>query len=531
MLQPQGSQNPIYGLKDADNFQLPPEFLQLQPGHTSNANITMLPAQNNGARGDAGSFPKDYGTVPNSLPAPFTSPPAVQAERPALRRSRATDTKINRVRPSPLMKPIQSPKGSASGSSSAWQGRKRDQNQHASPSLGALESLSNTMQEASSLSMPSPALSPATLAINKRGGVSAPNRPPSGELSPSLRSTKFASGESNASIHNLSTKSPSPIELAQNSDQTQHSSQPATPGSLMGLVYAPESSKAQRKAEPSHVQTPSHPSHAQQHMSQPLRTYQQPSDLSSLHTYPNQNAVHAVTASALINAARPHANLMYPNSSSQPKFILPSGLSSEDRSTWLGFRHLEQGGLEQRRSSHKAAEQKRRDSLKHCFDELRALLPAITIDDNVPGGSVLGADGTKEDRIAEGLELEESSKAENEAEPTSASGFASPDQCRDANRIVAKVLLLRHSNEYLVRLQRRIERRDLALHSLSEEVVRLRSLLNQRGISTDGEDAKVSNEMSSLSIEPEENSPAIKPEDAPVGSESTEKRHSTPKQF
>lgn len=34
-------------------------------------------------------------------------------------------------------------------------------------------------------------------------------------------------------------------------------------------------------------------------------------------------------------------------------------------------------GIEQRRTSHKAAEQKRRDSLKHCFEDLRHMIPNI----------------------------------------------------------------------------------------------------------------------------------------------------------
>ncbi|KAF9914578.1 hypothetical protein BX616_008007, partial [Lobosporangium transversale] len=34
-------------------------------------------------------------------------------------------------------------------------------------------------------------------------------------------------------------------------------------------------------------------------------------------------------------------------------------------------------GIEMRRTSHKAAEQKRRDSLKHCFDDLRQMIPNI----------------------------------------------------------------------------------------------------------------------------------------------------------
>ncbi|RUS14248.1 hypothetical protein BC937DRAFT_94128 [Endogone sp. FLAS-F59071] len=35
-------------------------------------------------------------------------------------------------------------------------------------------------------------------------------------------------------------------------------------------------------------------------------------------------------------------------------------------------------GIELRRTSHKAAEQKRRDSLKRCFDDLRGVIPDVT---------------------------------------------------------------------------------------------------------------------------------------------------------
>ena len=136
------------------------------------------------------------------------------------------------------------------------------------------------------------------------------------------------------------------------------------------------------------------------------------------------------------------------------------------------------GGRDQRRTAHKAAEQKRRDSLKHCFDELRGLLPVITVDDNVPTGSMLGADGPKEDQIAEGFDHDALAKsASDDVGIARALGQLTPEQARDANRAVAKVLLLRHSNEYLLRLKRRIERRDAAVQALSEEVIRLRAAI------------------------------------------------------
>lgn len=120
------------------------------------------------------------------------------------------------------------------------------------------------------------------------------------------------------------------------------------------------------------------------------------------------------------------------------------------------------GGLESRRTSHKAAEQKRRDSLKFCFDELRGLLPAITLDEDAPNGSLLGPDGAEEDVQAEGFDLAE---------------VGDPEQARAANKAISKVALLRHSNEYLIRLKKRLERRDKALEVCRREVRGLREKL------------------------------------------------------
>ena len=99
----------------------------------------------------------------------------------------------------------------------------------------------------------------------------------------------------------------------------------------------------------------------------------------------------------------------------------------------------------------------------------------------------------------------------------SAQGECVTDPSLDPNRTIAKVLLLRHSNEYLIRLKKRIERRDVALQTLSEEVVRLRSILSKQGISFDGEDAKVSSELSSLSIKSDKREPPARQDVPPVG--------------
>lgn len=141
-------------------------------------------------------------------------------------------------------------------------------------------------------------------------------------------------------------------------------------------------------------------------------------------------------------------------------FIQPGGLSQADRDTWMSYKSA--GGLESRRTSHKAAEQKRRDSLKFCFDELRGLLPAISLDEDAPNGSLLGPDGALEDVRAERFAL---------------SDVLDADAARAANKAISKVALLRHSNEYLIRLKGRLDRRDQALAACRREVADLRRQL------------------------------------------------------
>jgi hypothetical protein len=103
-----------------------------------------------------------------------------------------------------------------------------------------------------------------------------------------------------------------------------------------------------------------------------------------------------------------------------------------------------------RRSSHKVAEQKRRDSLKLCFDELRQLLPPILPytdeADRRPGDGNVGGQRHGE---------------RDESNP---------------NKGVSKVALLRRSNEYLDILRERIDRRDRAISALREQLGQLRGM-------------------------------------------------------
>jgi hypothetical protein len=63
-----------------------------------------------------------------------------------------------------------------------------------------------------------------------------------------------------------------------------------------------------------------------------------------------------------------------------PLFIVPCLLhltKNDNRALGLSYNTDLHSGIELRRTSHKAAEQKRRDSLKNCFDDLRQMIPNI----------------------------------------------------------------------------------------------------------------------------------------------------------
>lgn len=125
-------------------------------------------------------------------------------------------------------------------------------------------------------------------------------------------------------------------------------------------------------------------------------------------------------------------------------------------------------GADNRRTSHKAAEQKRRDSLKQCFEELRRILPPMTTmtepEDRRPGeGNVGGQRG----------------------------GSVDPE---NPNRGVSKVALLRRSNDFVGTLLERIDRRNTAIDSLRDMVIDLRTKYGEE----DGEDGDGMDEFDHL---------------------------------
>jgi hypothetical protein len=105
------------------------------------------------------------------------------------------------------------------------------------------------------------------------------------------------------------------------------------------------------------------------------------------------------------------------------------------------------------KSSHKVAEQKRRDSLKTSFDELRLLLPPVALpdDEELPPGCMPPRGPPKGD--ADG-----------------------------PNRGVSKLALLRCGNAYIKELKDMQKRRDGEIGKLRNEVKRLRELLGDAAV-------------------------------------------------
>jgi hypothetical protein len=106
-----------------------------------------------------------------------------------------------------------------------------------------------------------------------------------------------------------------------------------------------------------------------------------------------------------------------------------------------------------RKTSHKAAEQKRRDSLKTTFDDLRTLLPPIPLPSE---------EGFPDEPILPGAMPPRGPPRGNTDGP---------------NRGISKLQLLRCGNDYIRLLQDRIARRDIEIALLRSEVRRLRGLI------------------------------------------------------
>lgn len=117
-----------------------------------------------------------------------------------------------------------------------------------------------------------------------------------------------------------------------------------------------------------------------------------------------------------------------------------------------------------RKTSHKAAEQKRRDSLKTSFDDLRILLPPIPLPSD---------EGFPDEPILPGAMPPRGPPKGNIDGP---------------NRGVSKLQLLRCGNDYIRRLNGRVERRDEEIEKLRREIARLRIVAGAAAVSEEDEE-------------------------------------------
>ncbi|CDS01665.1 hypothetical protein [Sporisorium scitamineum] len=371
---------------------------------------------------------------------PTASPLALIAKGSSkIRKNRSTtaEARANKVRPSPLIKPV-------AGSSTK---KKKD---------------------AASLASPSTATPLVNGNGHANGGSSGPgSRRASITAAPESGSATHSRHQSADVQHSEGTSStPSPIDLSGGGAMPPPSgptNKILTPSSIMGIRSSPGSAADQRQASSPNNRGSAMKGKARddlQQQQQQLMMQQTSMGMPAQpapgghHVYPN---IAPFPSAAQPTAPKVTFNLP-PQMSGMP--IQPGGLSQADCDAWMSYKSA--GGLESRRTSHKAAEQKRRDSLKFCFDELRGLLPAITLDEDAPNGSLLGADGAEEDREAEHFEPGD---------------VGDPEMARSANKAISKVALLRHSNEYLVRMKKRLERRDQALVVCRKQVHELRQKL------------------------------------------------------
>lgn len=337
---------------------------------------------------------------PKGRGAPGTSPNASTVTKSVPRKNRSTtaEARANRARASPLVKPTLP-------SSIAQTTRKRN------------ESINGA-------TMPSP-LGPnvpvnASRTHSRRASQTDTETKQTPSAFPPLGAVSGSAKPLDASPSEAAASTPSPIEMPPPNGK------PLTPSSLMGIKGS--SSNAEQGGNLSRASS--------------LRNAQKAS-----------KSTEKQISFAPFNEADAHTL----------HNIVPGTTPVHERESWVAsVKANGTGGLESRRTSHKAAEQKRRDSLKYCFDELRGMLPAITLDDDVPGGSMLGPDGLLEDQEPEAFTIEEVGDAES---------------ARIANRAISKVALLRHSNEYLYRLKHRIGRRERDLANCRREIMELRARL------------------------------------------------------
>ncbi|KAJ3742638.1 hypothetical protein DFH05DRAFT_1536429 [Lentinula detonsa] len=184
----------------------------------------------------------------------------------------------------------------------------------------------------------------------------------------------------------------------------------------------------------------------------------------------NSNSTSNYTAAAAANPSHPSLSLRPSSNSSSI-----SAAATSSTTTIVP--------VKERKTSHKAAEQKRRDSLKTTFDDLRGLLPPIPLPTD--GDSKSGGAAAVDDETGIGfMALAKASLLPGALPPR-----GPPKAGEGPNKGVSKLQLLVCGNEYIRVLKGRVDRRDEEVEKLRREVRRLRSKLEESGLAEVKEDS------------------------------------------
>lgn len=367
-------------------------------------------------------------TTPSASPLALTGKPG---PLPRKNRSTTAEARANRSRPSPLIKPstgsVKRKKDNGTTSTSGAHGAAGSTSSSRRPSIsesghsrsGSLHREQQS-QQGSNYSMFTPVMAGAAKPMD-------------------------------ASPSEGAVSTPSPIDLSNPITQGNNAGKPMTPSSLMGI--------------------PPPASGSGDGSNQPKRQSRLRASSSAQDANATSKSSSASSSSSSNDASNANGTKIGRGKGAQVTFAAGANVGEEDEDEEGADGNGGAGGSDSRRTSHKAAEQKRRDSLKYCFDELRGMLPPITLDEEAPGGSYLGPDGLTEDEEAEGFDRAD---------------VMDPEYSRTANRAISKVALLRHSNEWIIRLRNRLARRDAALGAARSEVEQLRTMLLAHGIMPPG---------------------------------------------
>lgn len=134
------------------------------------------------------------------------------------------------------------------------------------------------------------------------------------------------------------------------------------------------------------------------------------------------------------------------------------------KSLGIDFSTTIQSGIENRRSAHKAAEQKRRDTLKQSFDSLRTEIIDAMMEEELAEQAQDAVDRPKEEEIRNIKE-------------------------KDVKQM-SKVVLLQHSYEYILRLKSDNKRKDEKQAKMRQELIALRQQLGLPETTKEEEEAE-----------------------------------------